>query len=380
VYGVIALAVLRLALKLELGPEYDSNAIVRGAVPVDTPTGSALARTTTRLALSWQSGISLLRVSGGLGAKVFFNREVADQDVLVGQLAVDERLTVGRFVDIGFSGDYYDAGQLNVAPPCGDTCNRHRDFRTGSATARISFIDDPGDFTLAAGWRGFQYKPDSSVDFEAVQATVAAAARAHVGHGDRSHELAVTGGYHIERRWFSGARDLNNCGPGEPVDTDCLLTSQARRRDWFHEASFELSYLGPVLLTVGYGLQLNLSDSFGQSLLRHVLTLRLAGRLPWRIYATVKAQLLLTNYLDQVVLDHNAVTQIPISIEDENRNALIVDLERPIGKTGVAVVARYSYYTNEISASNVDFSRHVVYLGVSYSAAWRLGKTARTSP
>jgi hypothetical protein len=74
-------------------------------------------------------------------------------------------------------------------------------------------------------------------------------------------------------------------------------------------------------------------------------------------------------YLDPVLLDRQVATQTFISIEDENRNALVVDIERPIGKSGVAVAARYSLYTNELSAAPVQFMRHVAYLGVSYKIA-----------
>jgi hypothetical protein len=380
VKGLIALAVLRLALKLDLGPEYDTNAnraeTVDGIVNVDHPTGSALLRTTTRLSLAWQSGASLLRVSGGLGAKIFFNPAVFDQDTLVGQLGVDERVTLGRYVDFGLTTDYYDAGQLDVAPPCAAAgCNRHRDFRSGASTARLSLIDELGDLTFTGGWRGFQYKPDAEYDFEAAQASVVANFRAHAG-AERNHEIGLTAGYHLERRWFSGTADLLSptCSPESP----CIEPGTSERLDWFHETSVELSYLGPVLVTAGYDLQLNSSNSYDQSLTRHIVTLRLAGRLPWQLYATLKGQIIKTIYLHRVPLASD--TQTCQCIEDENRNSLIADLERPIGKTGLSVEARYSFYTNELGATTVHFTRHVIYLGLTYKAGWRLGKTAPAAP
>jgi hypothetical protein len=387
VYGVVALAVLQLALKLDLGPEYDTNAnraeVVQGMANVDQPTASPLVRTTTKMSLSWQSGISLLRLSGGLGAKVFFNPDVQDQDTLVGELGLDERLSLGRFVDLGVAGDYHDAGQLDVAPPCADMgCNRRRDFRTGSANLRLSFIEGPGDLTLSGGWRAFQYKPDESYDFEAAQASAVAAARTHVGQGEHLHEIGFAASYHLERRWFSGVRWQNNiCGPGEPITAACIQPDAmgTKREDWFHEADFELSYLGPVYATLGYGLQLNRSNSFGYSLLRHILTVRLAGRLPGQLYATLKAQLLLASYFDPQILGETT-NQTCLCLEDENRSAVIVDLERPIGKSGLAVEARYSFYTNEIADTQAQFMRHVIYVGVSYKVGWRLGKKPPPEP
>jgi hypothetical protein len=393
VKGAIALAVLRLALKLDLGPEYDSNAnraetiTTPGATNVDKPTDSFLVRTTTKLSLSWQSGISLLRVSGGLAGKVFFNPDVADQNTLVGQINLDEQLALGRYVDLGFAGDYYDAGQLDVLPPCAALgCNRHRDFRSGSNALRISLLGEPGDLTLSVGYRGFQYKPDESFDFNAVQATAVGAARLRITRGETIHEIGVTASYHFERRWFSGPREyLSNevidniqCDPSRPY-YKCIKPASDSRADYYHEMGLELSYLGPVLFTVGYGLQLNDSNSFAFSLLRHLLTVRLAGRLPWQLYATVKAQLAFASYFDPQILGETQ-NQTCACLEDENRSAVILDLERPIGKTGVAVEARYSYFTNELGQSGVDFNRHVVYLGVSYKVGWRLGKKRPNEP
>ena len=126
-----------------------------------------------------------------------------------------------------------------------------------------------------------------------------------------------------------------------------------------------------MLVSAAYGLQLNQSNSFGQSLLRHLFTLKLAARLPWQLYLTLKGQLLLTKYLDPMLLDQQVNSQTFISIEDENRNAFIVDLDRPIGETGLAVDARYSLYTNELSASPVSFLRQVVYLGITYRVKTR---------
>ena len=72
-----------------------------------------------------------------------------------------------------------------------------------------------------------------------------------------------------------------------------------------------------------------------------------------------------------MLLDQNIASQTFVTIEDENRNNVIVDLERPIGETGLAVNARYSIFTNEISPSPVSFLRQVVYLGLTYRVGAR---------
>ncbi len=108
-HPAFAVAVLKLALKLDVGPEYDTNAnraevFANSLLPnPDKPTASALIRTTAKMQLAWRSGINLLTASGSLGGKIFFNPDVFDQDVLAGQLALDDRVRVGAF-DLGLGG------------------------------------------------------------------------------------------------------------------------------------------------------------------------------------------------------------------------------------------------------------------------------------
>ena len=365
--GVLVLAVLKLVLKLELGPEYDSNAnraeVVDGMPVKDAPTGSFLARTTARGSLTWRRGINVLRATGLIGGKVFLNPAVQDQNTIVGQLGVEDRVRAARWLELGVAGEYYDAAQQTVVTDCSTvSCDRHRDFRSGAALGRISFLDDPGELTFTGGYRGFVWKPDPQFDFQAGQVTALAAVRLYAGPADKEHEIDLVASYHLERRLYSGLQEVNACAPNG-LDPSCIHVGSEHRADWFHEGFFELTWVRVVLLSAAYGLQVNQSNSFGQSLLRHVVSAKLAARLPWQLYLTVKGQLFVNR---SVLLADPVNSQSLTSIEDENRNAFIVDLERPIGKTGVAVQARYSVYTNELGASTTHFLRHVGYLGVSY--------------
>jgi hypothetical protein len=372
VTGVLALAVLKLALRAEFALEYDSNAnraeLLNGtSTTQDFPTESFLARSTVTGTLQWRRGANILRALAGVGGKVFFNPQVNDQDVLVTQLSVEDRARVHGGFDVGGLVSYYDASQLDVAPPClASGCNRHRDFRTGSVLARIGYFSDEGEASVSGGWRGFQYKPDATFDFQGGQATVTTIARARVGAAERTSEIDVLASYHLERRFFSALQVVNTCPPGGPLGQSCYGPGPNTRDDWFHEGGVELTFVRNVLVAAGYGLQLNLSNSFGQSLLRHILSAKISFRLPWELYATIKGQLLITHYLDPVLLDLPVNSQTFVTIEDENRNALVLDLERPIRQSGLSIGARYSFYTNELGSTPVSFMRHVVYLGVSY--------------
>ncbi|MDB4966223.1 MAG: hypothetical protein JWN44_1912 [Myxococcales bacterium] len=376
--ALAALAAVRFGLTLSLGAEYDTNAnraeVVAGAESPDHALDSFVIRSTIYADFAWRSGNNVLSLAGNIGGKLYTDLNVFDQNVLAGQIALQDRVRVTRFLHIAALGDYYDASQMDYPP------YRHRDFRTGTARARLYFIDRLGEVWLTGGYRGLQYKPDPYFNFDAGQANAFAITRLHFGAND-DHELDIAGSYQIERRFFSGVvqefQQDNNpdplklCAYGHEILERCLVAGAALRRDWYHEAGFEVTYVGPLLVGAGYGVQLNTSNSFGQSLLRHVVTLKLGYRFPWNLYATVKAQIWVTRYLDPVLLDRAINTSNLVPIEDENRPSVIVDLERPIGRSGVAVNARYSVYTNEISPSPVSFLRQVVYFGLTYRVGAR---------
>jgi hypothetical protein len=373
VHRLVVLGVLRLVLRLELGPEFDSNAnrteLLAEAANPDPPVASALVRTTARVGLTWRRGINTLRFSTSLGAKIFFNPDVLDQSVLVVQGGLEDRIRLGRTADLSFAGDYYDAFQDLIGSVCSN-CLRRRDFRTGRAGMRLTLFDGPGAFWVGGGYRGFYFKSDPYYSFQAATAEAGASVTVQLGDADNSHELSVGATYYAEPRFYDGTMqylgDDGMCTPEPAIDNFCLLTGTDARLDHFHNVGVEVAYVGTLLASLGYDAQLNRSNSFGQSLLRHVVTLKLGYRLPWQLYATLKAQLMITKYLDPVLLDRR-VSNLPLQgFEDENRNAIIVDLERAWQKVGLAVNARYSFFTNELGSPPTSFRRHVAYLGLTY--------------
>ncbi len=383
-HGLTALAVLRLGLSLTVGPEWDSNAnraevLAGDAQPADPPQASFLVRTTAQGWLSWVTRHNLLRVSASVGGKIFFSPEVQDQDVFVMQLAAEDRVRLARMLHVAVLGDYYDAFQAPVPPA------RARDFRNGDAQARLYVPHKLGELVLTGGFRGFEYKPNPAFNFLAGQLGVNAIARLRLGPA-QDQELDFASSYHVEQRFFAGVVDYLNesqhvpapstgmpaCSLGQPIQAYCLMAGSDLRNDWLHEMGVEATWVGPLLVSLGYGMQLDRSNSFGQSLLRHIFTVKLAYRLPWSLYAAAKAQVYLTRYLDPVLLDPGVNSQTFVTIDDENRNALVLDLERPIGGTGLAIDARYSWFTNELAAqSAVRFQRHVIYLGLTYRVGAR---------
>jgi hypothetical protein len=351
--------------------EYDSNANraeVSASAPgeeTDTPTGSFLIRTTARIGAQLQRGRHLLRASALAGGKVFFNDAVRDQNALVGQLTIEDRVSLTRRLDATLFIDYFDAFQQTVTACAVRSCDRHRDFRSGTVGARLRVAGDPGEATVQAGWRGFQWKPDPAFDFHAPQLALSTVTRLRLGREGTS-ELDLGSQYLFERRLYRGLQQLSTCPPGTAVSDTCIEYGDTGRADWFQQAGLELTYVGPILASLSYGLQLTSSNSFGQSMLRQLVAVKLSARLPGQLYVTLKGQLLVNRTLDDVLLGRQVNSQTLVSIEDENRNALLVDLERPLGASGVALGARYSYFTNELGAGPASFQRHVALVGATY--------------
>jgi hypothetical protein len=375
--AIAVIAVLKLTLRLDLGLEYDSNAnrseVVAGQSDDDPPRQSALLRTTARVGVQWKRGINLLEAQAGLGAKVFFAPSVFDQDVVVAQASLNDRLTLGHWGQLQFLGDYYDAFQNLVASNCGD-CLRRRDFRTGSGGLRLTVFDGPGAFWVGGAYRSFTYKPDAYFSFQTPIGDVGASVTHNFGSDDNPHDVTLAGSYHLERRAFSGTEQLRSndpaCAPSLPLADGCLELGANQRVDVYHEAGAELSYVGVLLASIGYAIQLNQSNSYGQAFLRHVVTLKLAYRLPFKIYATAKLQLYVSNGLDRVLLNPQISNLTFATIEDENRNAVIVDLERELTR-GLAINARYSFYASTLGAQQTNYRRHVAYLGLTYRFSTR---------
>ena len=374
------LALLNLTLRLELGPEYDTNAnrseVVAGAVNADPPVQSALTRTTARLGVVYKTRRNLVKAQVGFGSKVFFNPKVFDQDVVVGQGSLEDHVTLDRKSQLTLHGDYYDAYQHLVPSTCTD-CLRRRDFRTGQGGVRLTAFDGPGTFWIGGAYRGFQYKPDAYFDFQSPVGEVGAAVSERLGTDDAPHDLTLSASYRVERRFYSGVQqlrsDMPQCAPDLPLADGCLVDGTKKRADWFHEAGVELTYVGVLLASLGYAIQLDQSNSFGQSLLRHIVTLKLAYRLPWQLYATAKLQLLVSDGLDRVVLDTQVSNLTFATIEDENRNAVILDLERDIPLKGarhggqrLSIDARYSFFASTLGAQQTSYRRHLAYLGLTY--------------
>jgi hypothetical protein len=131
------------------------------------------------------------------------------------------------------------------------------------------------------------------------------------------------GGLGLEDRRFQVARcpSLELC-PGPP--------GAGRRRDRFWTARAEVTRTGALLLGAGLLLGVNDSNSYGESLQRLIGSLRGVVLLPWQLSLSARAELVATRYREAVPVGHNATTGMFVSVEDEGRSALRLELVRPL--------------------------------------------------
>jgi hypothetical protein len=171
-----------------------------------------------------------------------------------------------------------------------------------------------------------------------------------------------TAGASLEWRGFEGLACTN---------VDCTGESPPRRLDRFWIGHVELARTTTFLLGAGAALHINQSNSYGEGLVRGVFHLRAVVPLPWAISLSSRADLMATHYWNSQVLaqevlaqGQNAGTPL-VSIEDENRSTLRIELARPLAQ-GFEIGARYVLYTSFPSRGSVDYRRQtaLLYLAV----------------
>jgi hypothetical protein len=363
---------VRWQLTVEGGSEYDTN-IHRLEVPADEERdvpGAALVRGGARLHLGWaRSARDRLVVAGFGGAKLFGSDGGQGENVLV--TAGDtryERAIGERGATWAARGSFYDASNYRPLGG-GDPAIAGRTFSTASAEAALAIAGPRGHrVTTHAGYRTFRYKPDADFDWSGEHYGVGY--RAGLWRGDPDTDLDAASfdldlAYRLERRGYTGRAYTNACGDGADPDPSCTVPTLLGRRDLVHAASAELVYTGDRVWTARYEAQRVDSNSYGQSLIRQRLELGLTTELYRELYLTARAALQLNTFLDPLLLARDVESQTFVTIEDENRNWLMLHLARALGGAW-SVEARYALFGNEFATEPLAFRRQTFYLGAVY--------------
>jgi hypothetical protein len=359
-------------LQLEGGSEYDSNVhrVERGAGEGDQVVGSALARLGARHHLTWRrTARERLTLSSHGGLKLFTTESGQTENVAI--LAADgayEWALPGRGAAFGVSGSYYDAIPYELTEPDAlEYPGRH--FRTGTGEASATLIG-PGGHRVAAlaGYRAFHYKPDTQLDWKGEHAGLIYQGTFWRGDPDQEDDAAsvdISAGYRVERRDYEGVARVGSCADPDSPDPNCSASTTLERADLNHSLAAEAVYTGRRIYSARYELQINDSNSFGESLVRQRFKLGLTTELFRDLYLTGEATVLVHIYLDPLVVirDEQALTYV--SIDEENRNSLSLHLSRPVARHW-SLEGRYAIYSNEFTNQELTFRRQTVYLGAVY--------------
>jgi len=381
------------AFSVEAGPELDTNANRVQSVTVPCPMGAhcdagiciqdgctggncatgdtcvvdpedpertGLFRITGTARLQFRIGSKhVLGLHYGGGGKVFFTDGGRGADELVQQGGLSW-WTRFRKVNLGVSGTFYDAYQRDS----------QRDFRTGTTLLRMGMgSPDSLRLAVAVGLRGLQYKPFQEFDFYGLTTGVEVFRRFEIP--GEQEEWSVGLSYWVNHRRFTGmAEALPQPCAGRPDDI-CNQPSLTQREDLYHSARVDIGYLGNAELTLWYGVEINQSNSYGESFHRHIVGLKYTALLGWATYMTVKGALQLSQFQDPYLISR-LPNETFVTIEDENRSRLLVQLARDFSDQ-LAIQLRYGLYINEsVTQGSVNsfrlpaFLRQTLFVGIRY--------------
>ena len=353
--------VLRLGLRLELAPEYDSNAnrvesIADSAAP--QPIASFLLRSAVRGRLAYTADGYSLRLALDGGTKFFFAPDARPQDTAVVRLQAEGGRRFGARGSLSLAGEYLDSFQWNPCPSTvlngktiADT-SCHRDLRLAAVRLGGSVADGIPSLAAEGGLRRYEWKPDPDLSFLGLSATVGPSARlSSTSKDDERHDWVLALQGRVEWRRFDGGALLTR------GDIGGLDPKRPRRSDLVGTLALSLAYTGRVMASAAWLLESDRSNSAEGAYLFQMLTMRLAVPLPARMTAAARAQLLFFS---------SGHLPSALTADEENRDSLLFDLSRDMGR-GFTVGARYLVFRSATGDASHDYFRQVVSLSLVWA-------------
>ena len=360
----------RYTLRAEAGLEYDTNAhrteIVAGANNpplVASPLERlVLAGTLSDLVADGQ----ILTLAATAAGKIYDASAATDEDVAIAQSSIAWAKTLGPRATLTLSAAYYEAFQA----PSKDLVDatERRDFRSLASTVQLGWVPaERFDLSILAGYRSFLFKPDRDDDFNAPTAAAELRWTRQINDADWEASAGAT----FEYRTFGGPA-LIPCSTAitGPTNEGLLVCATSDTRDDdFLMAHLDLLRVGAVLWGAGYALLYNRSNSYGETVIRHIVTARFAAPLSGGLTLAARGELSLAFYKQPVIVEQqftagNTFSSVE-SIDNENRSSVRVDLSHDLGDS-LRLVARYTFYVNEIAnASPISYQRQTLLLSVT---------------
>jgi len=348
--------------QVEAGGEVDSNVQrVETGPNLDTSAVAApLVRAGGRLERSVRRGSGGYALTLSFTTRTSLDRAVTTEDTAV--LGGDARWLHGigdRPAAAGVRVVYADAIPLAGV-------NGTRTFRSLAGEGLLVLRREQGDVvTLAIGGRLVTYKPDHDFDWRGPTAGIRFDRTVwHSADDTRTVELGAD--YRIERRDYAGAAFANRCPPDAEPAPMCFAPTSVGRADLAHVTSVEATYTGNRVLSAGYQLTYLDSNSYGQSLIRHRLTLAATAELPAGFIGTATVTGQLDQYLDTLILARDVQNQSFTALDDDNRSSLQVRAAHHLG-SNISFEGRAAYWTDLTGPSGIQFRRLLVYAGLVWA-------------
>ncbi|MEM1347027.1 MAG: hypothetical protein AAGI01_00625 [Myxococcota bacterium] len=349
----------QLTAQFGTGVEVDTNALREGAInenvgeaasgetqAVDesadfVPVVSGLARTFASLELTVPaSPRARFNLEASAGGKVFFAEDAAGADVAISQAAARYTRRLGQSpFRLGASLDIKDRTERTSRF---DYTRSSTALHAGLGLKRLSL-------TASAGWRLFSFKPDPATSSAGGAASVGA--RAFLGRG---WSVSATGS--LSQRRFTTQRLLTT---RDASGLDIVVQDGGLRRDDLYNASLGVSWRGAAILDAAYIVLANRSNSQVQDLARQSLDATLTSPLAWGTFVSARVLLQRARFESPLTIDGNFI------IEEDNRNAAILSLARPVGESW-ELELKYSLYTQAFGDTN-EYSRQLFMFGVGYA-------------
>jgi hypothetical protein len=244
-----------------------------------------------------------------------------------------------------------------------------RSFRSTQGELSLTLPSEDEDrVSVFAGIRDFVYKPDADFDWLGEHLGLRYTTMFWIGDPDKDEEAAsidMRAEYRVGNRAYQGAAFRNTCAENAMVVPDCFVPIGESRSDLHHLLAVEGSYTGAHIFSLLYAAEVVDSNSYGQASVRHRVEGAITTEAPGEIFLTAKAVVRFNRFLDPLLLARDVQSQTFVSIEDENRNSLSLDLARDMG-TRWGLEARLALYSNEFATEVVSFRRQTAYLGALY--------------
>jgi len=313
---------------LNIGPEADTNTnrVPRLAVALDSgitpsPTTGLLLRTMAELNSRYVTPKSYTTIGYEGGYKFFLASSQRASNEHVHRLRVNALQRLGGEWELSEMASYFD-DFLKVST---------RDFRRGligfalrkwftasrgtnRARERSNVIADRFQIALNPSLSALQYKPADSFSFVAPGAMLSFGYEHPIdGQSSLGLSLSTTSRYRI----FRGEAF---CEPGT-----CATGQKASNRQDFNSLTrLAMSIDSDMMFSLWYGIELNRSNSFGESYRRHIVGLDVTAPITERFFFSGQAVYQLSAFSD--TLFGQSIQQLVVPVEQENRSRLVVRL------------------------------------------------------